>query len=58
MPGYITKKLQKYQHEISKRPQHSPYPSALNKYGTSAQELIKPYDSNPADPKGINRFLK
>ena len=58
MPGYITEKLQKSQHYISKRPQHSPYPSAPNKYVTVAQEPIKPYESKPAGPKGINHNQK
>ena len=49
------KKIQKYQHEISKRPQHSPYPSAPKKYRTEAQELIKLDDSKTTGPKRINR---
>ena len=58
MPGYITKQLQKYQHEISKCPQHAPYPSAPNKYGAAAQELIRTYDSKPEGTEGINCVQK
>ena len=58
MPRYIKKWLQKYQHEISKRPQHSPYPSSPKKYGTTSQESIKPHESKPSGPKGINRVKK
>ena len=46
--------MQKYQHEISKRPQHAPYPSAPKKYGAAAQETIKIDDSKPAGPEVIN----
>ena len=41
MPGYVTKQLKKYKHEVSKRPQHEPYPLAPYKYGAAAQEPIK-----------------
>ena len=58
IPGYITKQLQKYQHEISKRPQHATYTSASNKYGEAAQEPIKTDDSKPELPEGINRVHK
>ena len=58
MLGYITKQFQKYQHEISKHPQHAPYPSAPKKYGVAAQEPIKKYDTKPAGPKGIKRVQK
>ena len=58
MPGYTTKKFQKYQHEISPHPQHSPYPYSLKKYGTSAQELLQPYDSDLASLKVITRIQK
>ena len=58
MPGYITIVLQKYQHEISKLPQHAPYPSAPEKYGTPAQEPIELDDPKPTLPKGINHVQK
>ena len=58
MPGYITKQLQKYQHEISPRPLHSLYPSAPNKYRTSTQEPFQSNESNPDGPEGITRILK
>ena len=45
------KKIEKYQHEISKRPQHAPYRAA-------AQEPIKKYDSKTAGTEGINRVQK
>ena len=32
-PVYINKQLKKHQHEISKTPQHSPYPESPKKYG-------------------------
>ena len=50
--------MQKYRHEISNHPQHSPYPSALKKYGAAAQEPIKKDDSKPADLKRINHVQK
>ena len=46
MPGYFTKQLKKYKNEVSKRPQHAPYPSAPNKYGAAAQEPIKQMTQN------------
>ena len=52
--GYVTKQLQKYQHEISKRPQHAPYPSTPNKYGAAPQEPIKTDYSKPELSNGIN----
>ena len=58
MPGYITKQLQKYQHEIAKRPQYSPYPSALKKYGSSAQEPIKSDDYKTSGRDKINCIQK
>ena len=58
IPVYNTIILLKYQHEKSKRPQHSPHPSALKKYGTSAQELLHPYDFNIASPDVITRVQK
>ena len=58
MPKYIKKQLQKYQHEMSKRPQHFPYPSAPKKYGTSEQEPLQTDDSNTSGPKGITRVKK
>ena len=36
MPGYIKKVLQKYKHEMPKRPYRLPYPVAPIKYGKGA----------------------
>ena len=58
MPGYITKQLKKYKHEVSKRPQYAPYPSAPKKYGASTQEPIKIYDSKTSGPEVINHVQK
>ena len=58
MPGNVTKQLKKHQHDISKRPQHSTYPSAPKKYDAAEQETIKPYDSKPSGPEGINHVKK
>ena len=46
--------MQKYQHEISKHPQHSPYPTAPKKYGSAEQDPTKKYDSKSSGTKGIN----
>ena len=54
----ISQKLHKYQHEISKRPQHAPYPLAPMKYGATAQEQIKTDESKTAFPERINRVQK
>ena len=40
MLGYIKKVLQRYKHEVPKRPQRMPYPVAQIKYGKGAQYLI------------------
>ena len=40
MSGYIKKVLQRYNHEIPRRPQRSSYPVAQIKYGKAAQEPI------------------
>ena len=58
MPVYVTKQLEKYKHEVSKRPQYAPYPSAPKKYGASTQETIKIYDSKPAGLEVINHVHK
>ena len=46
MPGYIKKVLQKYKHESSTRPQHSPYVIAPKKYDKDARDQI-PLDEYP-----------
>ena len=40
MPGYIKKVLQQYKHDMSRRPQQSPYPVAQIRYGKAAQDPI------------------
>ena len=55
---YITKQLQKYQQEISKRPQHSPYPSAPKKDRSVVQEQIKPDESKPLSLKESTTLKK
>ena len=47
MPGYITKILQQYKHEMPRRPQQSPYPVAQIKYCKGAQDHI-PEDTSGA----------
>ena len=39
MPGYVTKLLQRFEHE-TKRKQYSPYPAQPRKFGTAAQEPL------------------
>ena len=38
MPGYISKQLVKYDHEMMNKPQHCPFTPALKKYGKDAQQ--------------------
>ena len=55
MPGYITKKLQEYNHVISKAVQHCPYAPAPKQFGSEAQRPL-PTDSSPRlDKKGVRR---
>ena len=58
MPGYIEKKLSKYNHSIPKRPQHAPYPCAPKTYGKSAQDPIATDNSPPAGQEGITHVQK
>ena len=53
MPGYIKKKLSKYNHPTPKRPQHAPYPCTHNTYGKLAQDPIATDNSPPAGQSGI-----
>ena len=53
MPGYIKKVLQRYKHEIPKRPQRSPYPVAQIKYGKAAQDPIPEDTSREASEEEI-----
>ena len=53
MPGYIKKVLQRYKHEMPRRPQHSPYPVAQIKYGKAAQDPIAEDTSRAASDEEI-----
>ena len=54
MPGYITKKLQEYEHVMPKKPQHCPYSPEPKQFGSEAQRPL-PGDSTPLldDKKNI-----
>ena len=45
MPGYIKNQLQKYKHDMPKRPQNCPYQSQEKKYSKAAQDPI-PLDTS------------
>ena len=47
MPGYISKALTKYQHDIPPRPQHQPYKYTPIQYGAKVQNDIEPDTSAP-----------
>ena len=51
MPGYIKKVLQKYKHETSPRPQHSPYVITPKNYSKYAHAQLPP-DESPKVSKG------
>ena len=53
MPGYIKKVLQRYTHEMPRRPQHSPYPVAQIKYGKAAQDPTQEDTSREASSEEI-----
>ena len=50
MPGYISKQLVKYEHEIPDKPQHCPFTPAQKKYGKDAQQSA-PTDNTPRFPE-------
>ena len=58
MPGYIEKKLSKYNHPTPKRPQHAPYPCAPKMYGKAVQEPIATDNSPHAGQEGITHVQK
>ena len=53
MPGYIKKQLQKYKHDMPKRPQHCPYQPQEKKYGKAAQHPILEDTSSGLEEKEI-----
>ncbi len=55
MPGYIAKKLQEYNHVISKAVQHCPHAPAPKQFGSEAQRPLPPDSSPRLDKKGIKR---
>ena len=46
MPKYIPKLLQRFKHEPSKRPQHSPYKAPPKTYGAAAQDPLPEDDTD------------
>lgn len=55
MPGYITKKLQEYNHVVSKAVQNCPYSPAPKQFGSEAHRPLPPDSSPRLDKKGIRR---
>jgi hypothetical protein len=53
MPDYLKKKLQEYNHVISKRTQTCLYAPGLKQFGTEAQALLPTNDSSCLDNAGI-----
>ena len=58
MPGYINKKLNQYQHEMSPKTQHSSYLSSPKKYDKLSQEPILLDEYPNVRPDSITRFQK
>ena len=56
MPGYIKKVLQKYKHETTPRPQHSPYVIAPEKYGKDAHDPLPPDEYPPVSNENTKRI--
>ena len=46
MPGYVLRALQRYEHPMPAKPQHSPFPIPPKKFGAAAQEPDPP-DTSP-----------
>jgi hypothetical protein len=46
MPGYIAKALQRFQHQVSPKPEHSPHPWTAPTYGANTQ-YSTPMDATP-----------
>ena len=53
MPSYTKKQLQKYKHDMPKRPQNCPYQSQEKKYGKAAQDPIPEDTSSGLEEKEI-----
>ena len=53
MPGHIKKVLQRYKHEMPRRPQQSTHPVAQIKYGKAAQDPIQEDTTREASDKEI-----
>ena len=47
VPGYVQRKLTKYQHKKPQRPQHSPYLSTPIQYGAKVQTPLPPDTTTP-----------
>ena len=56
MPGYVTKALVRFQHEL-KQLQHSPHPHEAKNYGAKVQYAKPDDDSQPLDKEG-KRFVQ
>ena len=56
MPEYIQKQLQKYKHQHSSKPQYSPYPTTLRKYGAASQEPKLQDTAPPANKEEITHI--
>ena len=55
VPGYVQRKLTKYQHPDPKKPQHSPYQAASIHYGTKVQHPVPSDKTAPLSPEKIKR---
>jgi hypothetical protein len=53
VPGYVNRKLTKYQHPKPKRPQHSPYLSAPIEYGIKVKKPVPSDTLAPLSPAQI-----
>jgi hypothetical protein len=58
MPKYVNNKRHEYNHGSPARPQHSPYPAAERRYGTSAQDTVPPDETPALDADGKTRIQK
>ncbi len=56
MPGYVEKALTRFQIEVPKRPQHSPYAWTAPNYGTAVQYTEDQDTTDPLDAPGIQRL--
>lgn len=56
MPGYIQRTLERFQHPLPTRPQHSPHAWTAPTFGSGAQYTSEPTDSPPLSPTHIKRL--